>query len=54
MYAQALTIGALLAAAGVEVYGAANGMGKLDKEDHSNEYRPHPRQAAQGAATRHA
>ena len=52
MYAQALTIGALLAAAGVEVYGAAHGRGAKAAVDHTNEYQPHPRAAAQGA--RHA
>ena len=53
MYAQALTIGALLAAAGVEVYGAAHGMGKAPV-DHTNEYQPHAPQAGHRAAARHA
>jgi hypothetical protein len=53
MYAQALTIGALLAAAGVEIYGASHGMGKAPV-DHSHEYQP--KAAHQGAqqGARHA
>ena len=52
MYAQALTIGALLAAAGVEVYGASHGMGKA-AVDHSHEYQPKAHQGTQQGA-RHA
>jgi len=44
MYAQALTIGALLAAGGVEIYAASHGMAK-PPVDHANEYHPHPKEA---------
>jgi hypothetical protein len=41
MYAQALTISALLAAAGVELYGAQHGLA-AKPQDNRNEYTPHP------------
>jgi hypothetical protein len=44
IYAQALTIGALLAAAGVELYGQQTAPRAL--EDHANEYTPHKPSAA--------
>jgi hypothetical protein len=53
MYAQALTIGALLAAAGVEIYGASHGMGKAPV-DHSHEYQPKAAHQAAQQGARHA
>jgi hypothetical protein len=44
IYAQALTIGALLAAAGVELYGQQTAPRAL--EDHANEYQPHGKHSA--------
>ena len=52
MYAQALTITALIAAAGVELYGAR--YIPQPAEDHRNEYQPHKRaDTAAGVPSRH-
>ena len=52
MYAQALTIAALVAAAGVEVYGSTHMPRKA--LDHSHEYQPHLQRDHQAAGGAHA
>ena len=52
MYAQALTIAALVAAAGVEVYGSTHMPRKA--LDHSHEYQPHRSAGEHQAAGAHA